>query len=562
MKKQSGGLFPFLSAVLLLVLPAPMFAQVTGTLQTIHSFSAYGGGANFYANADGGEPSGGVIVASDGDLYGTTGRGGANGTGTVFRLTPDGTLTTLHSFGPNTYSVPNDDGFAPEAGVIQGNDGSFYGTTSFGGPNHGGTVFRLTPDGTLTTLHSFGSGDDGSQPFASLVQGHDGRFYGTTRQGGHANSGVLFAIGADGSYDVLYTFTPSAGEPEAALVQGADGRLYGTTSDNYTVFAVTPTGEYTSLHAFGFFGEEKSRSSLVQGADGNLYGAASVGNYVVSTNGTVSILPGGGSPLDNLVPGQDGALYGTSYSGGDDQHGAIYRLITNGTTQMLYGFSRGTMATTGDPDRVINGDGDFPLGTLVQAGNGSFYGTAEFGGSSGNGTVFRLDVTGTVPLPSVSFKIAGNGSNKNASIVAGGAPVEIKVSRTDGDLTQPLTVAYQVKTKAVAGQDYDALSGSVTIPAGSSKAKFTVQALAGSTALGVPIKLQLAPRVQRILLARNGAEGQAADQRGDGRVSGADSGPEQAGKLFRVIFRGLARPHEDPRTRNPARLLRHAACTV
>ena len=172
---------------------------------------------------DGANPDAGVIQGSDGNFYGTTYLGGAIGGGTAYRLTPSGTLTILYSFCSKTNCL---DGAFPYAGVVQRSDGNFYGTTTSGGPNNGGTVFKLTPSGALTTLHSFCSKtncSDGQYPYGGLIQGHDGNFYGTTLIGGKNEQGTVFKITPSGRLTTLHSFTGGTdGEsPFAGLVQGA-----------------------------------------------------------------------------------------------------------------------------------------------------------------------------------------------------------------------------------------------------------------------------------------------------------------------------------------------------
>jgi uncharacterized repeat protein (TIGR03803 family) len=149
----------------------------SGTLTTLHSFDV----------TDGAVPYAGLIQATDGNLYGTTYAGGANnGYGTVFKITTSGTLTTLHSFDAT-------DGAGPYAGLVQATNGDLYGTTEYGGSNGGfGTVFKITPSGTLTTLHSFDA-TDGAGPYAGLVQATNGDFYGTTFEGG-SDFGTVFSL--------------------------------------------------------------------------------------------------------------------------------------------------------------------------------------------------------------------------------------------------------------------------------------------------------------------------------------------------------------------------------
>jgi uncharacterized repeat protein (TIGR03803 family) len=196
-----------------------------GKLTILHSFDF----------TDGAVPLGGLAEAGNGQLYGTTVGGGANnacsgGCGTVFKITLTGTLTTLYNF-CSLSSCPN--GPQPEAALVQATDGNFYGTTYFGGTYDSGTVFRITPNGTLTTLHSF-IGTDGSAPHAGLVQGTDGNFYGTTVYGGVNNGGTVFKITPSGTLTSLYSFCSRRNctdgyWPDAGLVQGTNGKFYGTT---------------------------------------------------------------------------------------------------------------------------------------------------------------------------------------------------------------------------------------------------------------------------------------------------------------------------------------------
>jgi uncharacterized repeat protein (TIGR03803 family) len=171
---------------------------------------------------DGAEPDAPLVQATDGNFYGTTRLGGPPSFGTVFKITPSGALTTLHSF-----DIP--DGSGPYAPVVQATDGNFYGTTYSGGDNEGGTVFKITAGGTLTTLYSFCSHlpgcADGIRPVAGLVQGADGNLYGTTNGGGAYGYGTVFKINLSGALTTLHSFNNSE-FPYAGLVQAADGSFY------------------------------------------------------------------------------------------------------------------------------------------------------------------------------------------------------------------------------------------------------------------------------------------------------------------------------------------------
>jgi uncharacterized repeat protein (TIGR03803 family) len=213
-----------------------------GAVTILHSFSG---------QPDGCVPNAGVIQASDGDLYGTTSLCGANNYGMIYKITTSGTLTILHSFDYN-------DGYLPYGGIIPGSDGNFYGTTASGGADlyggTGGTVYKMTPSGTLTTLYNFCSQEnctDGHEPIAGVVQGSDGNFYGTTYMGGNGNgndnqgsNGTVYVVTPSGEETVLYNFCSQANctdgrSPYAGVIQASDGNFYGVAreggaSDNCT----------------------------------------------------------------------------------------------------------------------------------------------------------------------------------------------------------------------------------------------------------------------------------------------------------------------------------------
>jgi uncharacterized repeat protein (TIGR03803 family) len=332
----------------------------TGTLTSLYTFCSKTG------CTDGYQAFAGLFLATNGNLYGTTSTGGAHGSGTVFKITPAGTLSTLYSFCSQTGCA---DGVLPLAGLVQGTDGKFYGTTHSGGAHGNGTVFKITitsTGATLTTLYSFcpkiGCAD-GSYPWAGLVQGTDGNFYGTTLGGGaHGNYGTVFKIIPTGTptLTTLYSFCSQTGctdgtQPYAGLIQASDGNFYGTTlgggtNHNGTVFKITPTGTLTTLHRF------------------------------VHTDGF--------APSAGLVQATDGNFYGTTSEGGANGHGTVFKITPGGTNTLatLHNFS-------GPDGSGVNG----VIGGLVQDTNGNFYGTTAYGGASnvctgGCGTVFSLSV--------------------------------------------------------------------------------------------------------------------------------------------------------------------------
>jgi uncharacterized repeat protein (TIGR03803 family) len=307
-----------------------------GTLTTLHDFDR----AEAY-------PGGRLVQATDGDFYGTTLAGGANSEGMVFKMTAGGRLTTFYSFRCQTQCGEGVDGEGAAPGsLVQAADGDFYGTTESGGADRGyGTVFKITAAGTLTTLYSFCSQtncNDG-EGASALVQATDGDFYATTSFGGADNFGTVFKITPTGMLTTLYSFCSQpnckdGANPYAGLVQATDGNFYGTTNtggeNGYgTVFKITPTGMLTTLYNFCSQpnctdGEAPGFGLLIQATDGNFYGTARLGG--ANGDGTVfKITPGGtlttlhnfdgtdGFYPEALVQATNGTFYGTTNEGGD-----------------------------------------------------------------------------------------------------------------------------------------------------------------------------------------------------------------------------------------------------
>lgn len=266
-----------------------------GTVTVLHSFNG----------TDGSAPVGGLTLATDGKFYGTTTAGGGFGFGTIFRITAGGTLTTLYSF------TGGADGSAPIAPPIEGLDGNFYGTaSSFGNANNHGAVYKITPDGVFTTLHTF-AGTDGSYPIATLMEAADGNLYGTAS--GYGETGcTLFRISASGKFDVLHTFDPNFGASFAPLIEGNDGSLYGNTSG--AVFKLTLVGgTATILHTFtGCCGVGTNAvGGLVLATDGYFYGANIQTFFRVSSTGSfVTLQHFADQSQTTLLQHTNGVLYG------------------------------------------------------------------------------------------------------------------------------------------------------------------------------------------------------------------------------------------------------------
>jgi uncharacterized protein (TIGR03437 family) len=400
-------------------------------------------------NGDSPQSSGSALVqGTDGNFYGVTPLGPQ---GNVFKITPGGTLTSLYEF----CQANCNDGAAPSGGLIKGTDGNLYGTTSTLGANGYGTVFKITLSGTLTMLYSFGGGADGSHP-NGLVQGTDGNFYGTTQLKGANSYGTVFKLTPSGALTTLHSFgaatDPSTGRlldggtPVGSLVQANDGNFYGTTTASATVFRITPGGILTTIYSgFGTYNSDgtyngDTPSELIQGTDGNLYGTTPTGGtsqlsggmvFKITTSGVFSILysfcsqpfscPDGNASRSALVQATDGNFYGTTTQGGANNLGTVFKVAPGGIFTSLHTFS-------GPPD------GSRPWGALYQGTDGNIYGTTVDGGASVTslGTVFRLQLSGTAPYtctnttPPVITSIDSASAYGGYSYFASGSWLEIK----------------------------------------------------------------------------------------------------------------------------------------
>lgn len=305
-----------------------------------------------------------LTQGADGNFYGTTYEGGfgancvfGGGCGTVFKMTAGGELTTIYNF---CSSANCTDGNNPVGSLVQGADGSLYGTTAGGGTHSGGTVFQVTPVGKLITLYDFCASancDDGEEPAAGLVQGRNGNFYGTTQLGGINDGGTVFEITTAGKLTTLYRFCAlpactDGAEPMSGLVQAPNGNFYGETIFGGTgfgvIFEITPVGNLTTLFSFDGTDGSGPLGGLIQAADGGFYG--------VTTNG------GTGSSLE--------------CAGGC---GTVFKITAGGKLTTLYNFCSSINCT----------DGARPYGPLAQGTDGNFYGTtSDF--DVNNGTVFEI----------------------------------------------------------------------------------------------------------------------------------------------------------------------------
>mgnify|MGYP002401987095 CR=1 FL=1 len=409
-----------------------------------------------FDQTNGGQPAAALVQGLDGNLYGTTSSGGANNGGTVFRMTPEGKLTTVYSFCSKANCT---DGSDPGQ-ILLGNDGNFYGFTITGGANclelsnsGCGTIFKITPAGTFSTIYSFcalTNCADGWAPNA-LIQGPDGNFYGITRLGGPYNdpdgTGEVFKLTPAGALSIVYGFcrdkgSCSDGEEPAGLMQGSNGNFYGTTDGGGgdgcgTIYELSHAGALTILHS-STPNQGCDHTGVMQASDGNFYGTTTDGGgahrmgsvYKLTPSGVYSILYGfcaeancadGDRPGALLVQGTDGNLYGTTHgavSGAQTTDGTVFEISTGGALTTLHSFDFT--------------DGALPSAALVQATNGTFYGTTSGGGLSkctvSCGTVFSIS-TGLGPFvealpnygtPGRTVRILGNNLAGTTSVTFNG----------------------------------------------------------------------------------------------------------------------------------------------
>jgi len=434
---KNRGKFPAVSVLIAALVAAVMFAGAVRVAGQTDSISPTPSTITFktlvnFDGTNGADPQLMTLVQGfDGTFYGTTVEGGSQNSGTVFKITAAGNLITPYNFCSKTNCS---DGEQPYAGLVQATGGNFYGSTVEGGGSSQcsqgcGTVFKITPSGTLTTLHSFDV-SDGAYPVGTLVQATDGTFYGTTYgvypeaksanidraslEGTTSSYGTIFKVTRDGTLITLHTFCSQNGcadgnYPAGALVQATDGNFYGTTeyggaSSGGTIFKIAAGGMLTTLYSFcsqtNCTDGAHPIAGLVQATNGIFYGTTYTGGangfgtvFKITAAGNLTILysfcsetncTDGSSPLAVLVQATDEKLYGTTGFGANgnnncsDGCGTVFNITPEGTLTTIHSFAYA--------------DGANPLGGLVQATSGEFYGTTSVGGTNGSGTVFSLSV--------------------------------------------------------------------------------------------------------------------------------------------------------------------------
>jgi uncharacterized repeat protein (TIGR03803 family) len=473
--------------VIVVLWAATTIAAPAQTFNTLLNF-------NWFNGAFPTEP---LVQGRDGNFYGTTQDGGAYNGGTVFKVTPLG-LKTLYSFCAQANCV---DGDEPITGLVLGTDGNLYGTTIYGGADWGstecpsgcGTVFRITPTGTLTQLYAFcaqAKCPDGEQPWAIPVQGTNGNFYGTTIYGGvntkscPAGCGTVYEVTPQGTFTTLYSFGGIDGAQPGGLMQASNGNIYGTTAyggadQSGTIFKVTPTGKVKNIYTVSCTQTNCANGAgpgaLVEGSDGKLYGTMYTEGLDPICCGTFFSFaePGvlttlhvfngddGEYPAGHMILATDGNFYDTTQLGGltSNNGGTIFRVTPSGVLTSLYGFCS------------PNCGGSLP-GGLLQATNGTLYGETDEGSGRVYGTLYSLDV-GLGPF--VTFVRGYGKAGQTATILGQGftGTTDVSFNGTAANFT----VISDTYLKAV-------------VPSGATTGAVTVAAPNGMLTSNVPFRVQ------------------------------------------------------------------------
>ncbi len=347
--KRHGTLFQLLLVTIAL---SVIFVVAIASAQTYTPLYTYPGTDN---NTSGITYQSVLSQGQDGDLYSTIQTNGQYNDGSVYKMTPSGGYTLLYSFcaeGGGCLST----GAIPTGGVTLGFDGNLWGTTANGGKDGAGTAFKITPSGTLTSLYQFTNGTDDSAPTYTLIQGQDGNMYGVSEVQYQGQYGSFFKLSTKGKI-TAHPFALTNGATPNLPVQGTDLNFYGTTQGGGdptckcgVIYKATAAGKITALHVFKGYPNDGYR------------------------------------PIGILVQGSDGAFYGTTYQGGANNIGSVFKITAAGVYTMLYSFG------------TVTPDASEPISGLTVGSDGKFYGTGSHGGSKGDGALYQITSTGTESL--------------------------------------------------------------------------------------------------------------------------------------------------------------------
>jgi uncharacterized repeat protein (TIGR03803 family) len=457
MNKPFRMMAAFVAAVVVLTLAGAAIPAQAQTPTTLYDFP--GGNTGFN------DPQARATAQGrDGNLYSTT------ISGALFQATPSGTVNIFANIGYGVIS-----------GATLGTDGSFYGTNQDGGPEGGncgspgcGQVYKVSPAGVETILHSFANSGDGSDPFSAPIEAANGVFYGTTPTENNLSNSTVYTITPSGAFTTIHTFTGADGQNVTApLVQGTNGDFYGDTvaggsSSDGVIFKMTPSGGVTVLHNFAGTDGSAAYYALIQADDGNFYGTTyrggSIGNGVVfkiTPGGDYSVVHNlnlsngdGDGPSSSLIQASNGLLYGVTGSVNSGNYGTIYSVdINTGVFTTLYSFTGLT-------------DGDDPESPLRQHTNGLLYGCTFSGGDlsvcagHGCGVFFSLDVG----APAFAGLVSTSGKEGAHIGILGQGFSRSSVVEFDGVAATSLT--RQGTTFISATVPAGALTGKVTVTTG------------------------------------------------------------------------------------------------
>lgn len=424
---------------------------------------------HFAGNNMGCFPEGGIVQGADGAIYGTTRMTSSTATldsfGTIFRVGLQGGHEVLHRFDVIA------DGGGPLAGLMMASDGNMYGTASAGGSlgtDSAGTFYRLSPDGAVTVLHRFVRSNESPStefPIYPLTEGPDGALYGVSTQGGGRCSndrigscGTVFRVTKEGAFTLLHEFSPGeSSRPSGPLAVGADGHFYGTTFDggagggrgSGVIYRVSAAGDYQTLAEVGDSPDTDVLTSpsgaLTIGNDGNFYGIAT-NAFIMTPDGLLTPLfdqqaefqrPGGGwnSPPGPIAIGagftlaSNGALYGMSYNGGaisDDrcappnvvaQCGSVFRVDLDASPPVGGGGGNGgTNPGGGNSGGPAPGGGNPGTGgTGSNSGGGPWSGPPAGGGAVSSLLLLSMTLLGLLRIALRTAQAKGRASRRRGA---------------------------------------------------------------------------------------------------------------------------------------------------
>jgi uncharacterized repeat protein (TIGR03803 family) len=387
------------AAVLLGLAFAVTGAAQAQTYTDLHDFNAGTGDPTFFN-------SGRLAQGRDGNFYAQSGNGGTSSLGTIFKVTPSGTVAIIHS-------LVSTDGYSSNTGggTTLGANGDFYANGFSGGSSGYGTVFKVTPTGTLTVLHNFTDTGDGYNPANAQVTDTNGNLYGTT----DSNPVTIYQITPAGTFSTITTLTTAEGIEGGQLSIGSDGNVYGGMNlggaNGYgTAFKTTPAGVVTVLHNFDPTDGDYAAGGMVQAANGKFYGAAMLGGvsnagviYSLTSSGTYAMLHSvngttdGYEPYGQVLLASDGNFYGVTNGGGSVGCGTIFKVTPAGAYSVVYNFD--------------STHGCSPEEQVIQGTNGLLYGLVNGGGAYGNGAFYSLSVPGLRKFAGLVTTTAAQGAN-------------------------------------------------------------------------------------------------------------------------------------------------------